>query len=186
MELGLNENELENIKTLGMDLWNEFPWVVEKEFIFFLLNHFKDESIVLEKPYLVTQEAIKEIIGLCSIGDLLGKKTIKYKDVEELTGISKDPQDLLINTLKDLDVRYVAYDISYKIYFRNREGSTSAIIFYIAHMMVKENKKFDLCSLLLENIYENVRMLVIEGYPFHFGSLLVCLVFYFLCSLLGK
>lgn len=93
-------------------------------------------------------------------------KTVKYKDVEELTDIDKDPRALLINTLANSTVRYVAYDISYKIYFINCEGSTSTIVVYLAHMMVKEKKQFDLCSLLLENLTKNARMSLAEGYPF--------------------
>lgn len=27
IELGLSEVELQNIKTLGMDLWCEYPWI---------------------------------------------------------------------------------------------------------------------------------------------------------------
>lgn len=49
--------------------------------------------------------------------------------------------------------------------------------------MVKENKQFDLCSLITKNLIENVRMSLVESYPFWFGSLLICLVFYFLSSL---
>lgn len=100
----------------------------------------KNDKIMLEEPYLVMKEAIKVIIGLCYVGDLPRKKTIKYREVEELIGIDKDPQALLINTIADSNIRYVAYGISYKFYFRNCEGLSSAIVVYLAHMMVKENK----------------------------------------------
>ena len=121
-----------------------FSWIIDKEVILFLLSCVKDRSIVLDKPYLITKESIEDITGLCSVGDLPGKKKVKYKDVEELTSINKDSQALLINTISDLAVRYVAYSITYKIYFQNHEGSTLAITVYLAHKMVKKNKQFDL------------------------------------------
>lgn len=112
------------------------------------------------------KEAIEAITSLCSVGDHPGQKMVKYRDMEELTSIKKDPQALLINTIINLVVRYVAYDITYKIHFRNHEGSTSAIVVFLAHMMVKENKQFDLCSLMMENLIENFRMSLVKSYPF--------------------
>lgn len=140
MELGLKTDELHNVSTLGIDLWGEFPWIFDKESILFLLRQFKDGSIILDKPYPITMEFIESITGLWSVGDLLGKKIVKYREVEELIGIDKDPWSLLINTIVDPIVRYVPYGITYTIYFRNHEGSTLAIVVYLSHKMVKENK----------------------------------------------
>lgn len=91
MELGLKTNELQNVNALGMDLWGEFSQFADKESILFLLSEFKDGTIILDKPYPIMKDAIKAIIGLCSVGDLLGKKIVKYRDVVELTGVEKDP-----------------------------------------------------------------------------------------------
>lgn len=90
---------------------------IDKEAILFLLNYFKDGRIVLDKPYLISKEAIEAITRLCSIGELPRKKTMKYKNVVELTGIGRDYRALLIDTLSNSTIRYFAYGISYKIYF---------------------------------------------------------------------
>lgn len=65
-------------------------------------------------------------------------------------------------------------DITYKIYLRNREGSTLAIIVYVAYQMAKAGMNNDLYELLRQQVLSKN-----DGYPFWFGSLIVCLAFYF-------
>lgn len=83
-------------------------------------------------------------------------------------------------------MRYVSYGIYYKIYFRNREGFTSAIVVYMAHMHVMEDRVFVLCELLRDLLLENIKISKEQGYPFWFGLLLVCLAMYYLGALLAK
>lgn len=87
-------------------------------------------------------------VGLCNNGDVLTKNSIKNKEVETLNDINRDQRALIIDKIINPAVRYVAYDISYKVYFRNREGATLTIVVYMAHMLVMEDKSFDLCELL--------------------------------------
>lgn len=82
-----------------------------------------------------------------------------------------------------LRTRNIAYRISYTIYFRNIEGSTLAIAVYIAHQMVKESKDFDLSELLWSELVENITLTKNTRYPLQFGSLIMCLIFYFTKSL---
>lgn len=73
--------------------------------------------------------------------------------------------------------------ITYKIYFRNKEGSTSTIVVYVAYHMAKIGMNYDLCELLRHQVLRNIKLTKNYGYSFHFGSLIVCLAFYFLNSL---
>lgn len=76
--------------------------------------------------------------------------------------------------------------ISYKVYFKNREGSSSSTIVYVAYQTVEENKECDLCELLRRQLLDHFQMTNDEKYPFRYGSLVVCLVFYFLNALPGN
>lgn len=77
---------------------------------------------MLDKPYLITKDIISVIVGLCDKGSVLVKKNVKNKEVETLTSVMGDQRELLIDKIINPMVRYVAYDMSYKIYFINREG----------------------------------------------------------------
>lgn len=57
------------------------------------------------------------MIGLCDKGIMPMKKIVKNKEVETLTGVKGDQRALIIDKIDNLVVKYMAYGISYKIYF---------------------------------------------------------------------
>lgn len=75
--------------------------------------------------------------------------------------------------------RYIAHGISYKIFFRNKEGATLAGAIYISHKMIMEDQDFDLCGLLKDQLMENMKLTKETDYPFRFGTLVIFLVMYF-------
>jgi hypothetical protein len=123
-----------------LDIWSEFPYFVNVDIIRFILRKNQGEQIILDKPYDISKEAIMAITGLCNVGPVPVNKFMQNKEVKSLIGVTKDQRALLIHTIVDPIVRYITYGISYKIYFRNREGSTSTIVIYITHHMVKKNE----------------------------------------------
>lgn len=50
----------------------------------------------------------------------------------------------------------------------------------MVYKMVKENVDCDLCELLRQKLLDKLRLTKIEMYPFWYGSLIMCLVFYLL------
>ena len=68
-------------------VWGEFLWFADKESILFFPSQLRDDSVISDKPCVIMKEAIKDITGLYTIGDLLGKKIVKKKATEEITGI---------------------------------------------------------------------------------------------------
>lgn len=186
MESNLNNVELQNIKELGqkgLNLWSKFLWFDNEGLIKLILSQLHNDCIVLDKPYLISKYTIFVVTGLCDKGTIPMKKFVKNKEVETITKVMGDQRALLIKKIVNLVVRYIAYEMSYKIYFKNREGSTSAIDVFVAHKLVMEDADYNLCELLRSHLLENINMKKNEGYPFQFGSLLVCLTIYFLRSL---
>lgn len=131
-------------------------------------------------------EIIFMVTDLCDNVEVLEKKLILNMEVEALTDVKGDQQALIINTIINPVGRYVAFGIYFKVYFKNREGATSAIAVYMACMLVMENRSFDLCELLKELLLENIKMTKEKNYAFQYGSLLVNLVMYCLESLPAK
>lgn len=83
------------------------------------------------------------------------------------------------DTLED-DIQLASMVIRYKIYYSSRMNSISGNTIYVAYEMLRENKKYDLCELLqselikiLKKIKEN------KKHPFKYGTLLLCIFFYF-------
>lgn len=189
VEAGLKDDELQRVKGLegkGLNVWTEFPWFDNAEVIRVILSRVRDNCIVLDKPYPIRKEIISMVTSLCDNGEVPAKKLTLNKEMEALTGVKGDQQALVINTIVNPVVRYVAYGISYKVYFRNREGATSAIVVYMAYMFVMENISFDLCELLKELLLESIKMTKEKNYAFRYGSLLVSLVMYCLEFLSAK
>lgn len=163
----------------GLDLWSEFPWFDNEEVTRVILSQLQNDNIVLDKPYLISKDIISAITHLCDKGTILIKKSLKNKEVKNLTNVMGDQRALLIDKIVNPMVRYVAYGISHKIYFRNREGSTSTIIVYVAHMLVMEDRVFYLCELLKNQLLENIKMTKKQGYLFGLDFFLyawLCLV----------
>lgn len=53
----------------------------------------------------------------------------------------------------------------------------------MAYKMVKENVNYDLCELLRQQLLVTLQLMKTNLYPFCYGSLIVCLLFYFLSAL---
>lgn len=68
--------------------------------------------------------------------------------MNRLTGVILDGRALKIDTIRDVDVRYVKMGISYKFYYRNKEGSCVSTGVHVAYQMVKENIEYDLCEII--------------------------------------
>lgn len=113
-----------------------------------ILSHVQNGCLVFDKSYPISKDLISAMIGLCGKRIVSVKKYVKNKEVETLTSIKGDQRALIIDKFDDPAVRYVSYGISYNINFRNREGSTLAIVVYDAHMIVMEGKEFDLCKII--------------------------------------
>lgn len=57
------------------------------------------------------------MIRLCSDKTILVMKSMRNKEVENLTGITRDQRALRIDAITGPLVRYVAMGITYKIYY---------------------------------------------------------------------
>lgn len=143
------------------------------------MNRLNEDTLTLDKPYLILKEVIKNLTRLCNVGNIPKKKSIQNKEVKTLTEVTGDQMALIILTIKDLITRYITHGISYKIFFKIREGANSIGVVYIAYKMIMEDQDFDLCSLLKDQLIENVQKTMEVDYPFKFGTLIICIMMFF-------
>lgn len=139
-EGSLSVEQIQKVKSLGnkgLDIWSKFPYFLDVDIVRFFLRRIQGDQMIFEKPYGITKEASVAITRLCNDGPISIKKLVKNKEVEALIGVTGDHRALQIHTIVDPMISYVAYYISYKIYFRNSEGSTLVIAIYIVHQMVE-------------------------------------------------
>lgn len=83
-------------------------------------------------------------------------------------------------------MKYASLMIGHKIYFTNRENLVLATTIYIGYDMVVKGADYDLCELLQLQLLENIKQSKKKNCAFKFGSLIICLLFYFMKRLLGK
>lgn len=146
----------------------------------------RNDNIMLDKWAIQSWRRLSHLLLAYATMEMFWIRSWLIIEVETLTNVKGDQWALIIDKIINPIVRYVTYDISYKVYFRNREGVTSAIAVYMAHMLMMKDKSFDLCELLKELLLENIKMSKEQNYPFRFGSFIVCLVMYCLGSLTAK
>lgn len=127
-----------------------------EEIINIFLSIIHDEFIWLDKSYFISKEVRQIVIGLCIIREIPMLKYVNNVEVNCLTKLILDGRELKIDTIRDVDIRFVTMGISYKIYYRNREGSCASTSAYEAYQMVKENAEYDLCEILQRWLLDNV------------------------------
>lgn len=81
----------------------------------------------------------------------------------------------------EYDVRFSSMVKGYKVYLSNRKNSISDTVIYATYQLLKEDKKYDLCGVLLSELMRNLNKINQDKkHVFKFGSLIVCLALYFL------
>lgn len=130
----------------------------DEEIINIVLSIIHEDCLWLDCPYLISKETLRDMTNLCSIGIVSVLKYVKNDEVNRLTGFVLDKRALRIDGILDLAVRYVTMGNSYKVYYKNQEGSSSSTTVYVAYKMVKENTNYDLCDLLRWKLLDNLRL----------------------------
>lgn len=91
------------------------------------------------------------------------KEDYEEKGIWNPNWVTRDQRALLIDTIINLTLRYVVYEISYKIYFINRESFVSAIAVFIAYKLAMEDAVYDLCELPRNQMLERINMTKNQG-----------------------
>jgi hypothetical protein len=108
-----------------------------------------DKFLWIEKLGLITKEVRREITRLHATGLVPVFKSVKNKDVMELTRATFDQRDITMNTIENPIVRYAYMVIRYKIYYSNKENFVFSREIHVAYEMVEKGEDCDLCDFIL-------------------------------------
>lgn len=120
----MSQDELKLLKSTkhrSMDIWSEFPCFQNTKLVKFILNWMSGDVLNLDKSYLIMKEVIETLFGLWKVGNVLENNSIWNKEVETLTGVIGDQRALIILTIRDMVIRYIAHGVSYKIFFGTKK-----------------------------------------------------------------
>lgn len=111
---------------------------------------------------------------------------MKNQNVIDATSSKFDKRAMTINDIIETDVKFSSMVVKYKVYHSNQENSVFNIAIYVAYQMVKENKDHDMCEVLWSHLMENITSIKKDKKnTFKYGTLILCLFFYFINEILG-
>lgn len=93
----------------------------EAEWVRYVLSCIHGEFIWLDRPYKITEEVIKNVTYLHKIGSVSGPRC-KLSNIElnKLTRATFDGRSMRVDDFRDIDVKFTAMTIGYKVYQSNR------------------------------------------------------------------
>lgn len=123
---------------------------------------------------------------LNATGEVPGLRNVKNMIVTEVTDFEHDRRSMTISDIIEYDVRFTSMVIGYKVYQSSIENSVSGTTIYATYQILKENKLYDLCGVLLSELMRNLKKIKQDNkYVFKFGTLIVYLAFYFMNEIPG-
>lgn len=153
-----------------------FPIFDEPEWVGYVLRKIHDEFLWLDKPYKITKKAIQEVTYLSATGIVPKLWHVKNTIVMEVTSLNHNNRSMTISEIVEHDVRFAQMVIGYKVYQSSRYNSIFDTTIYATYQMLKEDKRYDLCEVLLNELMSNIKKIKQDKkHVFKFGSLIICL-----------
>lgn len=147
----------------------------------YILSRIHDEFIWLDKPYKITKNAIQAVTCLNEIGEILSLRNVKNMIVIEVTGSQHDSRSMTISDIVEYDVRFISMVMGYKVYISGKLNSVSNMTIYVAYQIIKEDKLYDLCGVLVSEFMSNLKKIKQnKKHVFKFGTSIIYLAFYFM------
>lgn len=132
------------------------------------------------------KQVIQAVTCLNEIDKIPGLRKVQNTIVTTVTGSQYDNQSMRISDIIEYEVRFASMVTEYKVYQSNMKNSVYGIAIFATYQMLKEDKKYDLCGVLLSELSRNLKKIKQDKkHAFKFGSLIVCSALYFLNEILG-
>lgn len=112
---------------------------------------------MLDRPHKITKEVIRAIIGLAKTGDVPSLRKVSNDTVIATTGSKFDRRAMTINDILENNVNFASMVAVYKVYQSSRYNSVSGTAIYSAYQMLKDDKRYDLCTALLNELLRNLK-----------------------------
>lgn len=97
------------------------------------------------------------MIGLEDTSDVPSLKKVSNDTVIATIGSKFDSRAMSINKVLENDVKFASMVVSKKVYQSNRYNSISGTTIYFAYQMLNDDKRYDLCTALLNELLRNLK-----------------------------
>lgn len=180
-DMGNLKLDFKSFQDKGFTQFVKFLVFDEPKWVRYILSRVHDEFIWLDKPHNIIKTTIQDVTCLNVTSEVLGLRNIKNATVIQVTNSKNDSRSMTISDIIEYDVRFASMIIVYKIYQSSRANSVSSTTIYATYQILKENKLYDLCGVLLSELKRNLKKIKKEKkHVFKFGTLIVCLALYFM------
>lgn len=149
------------------------------EWIRVVLNQVHKGKMWLDEPIKITKDVIQMVTDYPTNDKEKNLRHPPRTETEKLTGANWDGRGMRINTITDLETRFGAYVITYKIFQSRRPNNVPCRAVDITYKVVRKGLQLDLTELMLKQLEENMRTICVAKInTCKFGSLLVCKFLY--------
>lgn len=126
------------------------------------------------------------VICLNATGEIPSPRKVQNTMVTKVIESQHDNRSMTINDIVEHDVRFSSMVTGYKVYQSSRQNYVSSTAIFAAYEMLKEDKGYDLCVVLLSEPLRNLKKVKqYQKHVFKLCSLIVCIALYFLIEILG-
>lgn len=147
---------MKEIKDLGLTDILYIPEFKDK-MIRYVLRRVHNEFIWLDIPYMIMKEAIQDVTGLPRVGQELSKKISNTK-VKKLIGVTSDSRSMRVSTITNSNIKFTSMIIGYKVTQSNHLNSIANSCIHVAHQMLRNNVKYDLCEWMRSELMLNLKI----------------------------
>lgn len=168
------------VKFIYFLIFDEAKWVR------YILTRVHDEFIWLDRQHKITKKAIQAVTCLSGTSEVPKLRKVQNKTMIAATDSKFNNKANTISDMLEHDITFASMVVGYKVYQSNRQNSVSGTAILLAYQILKEDKRYDLCIVLLNESINNLKKIKHgKKHIFKFGSLLICLALYFLNKILG-
>lgn len=115
-----------------------------------------DEFIWLDNPHKITKKGIHVVTGLAQIDVVPSLRKVSNDTVIISTGSKFDSRAMTIKYILENDVKFSSMVVGYKVYQPSRYNSIFGTAIYSTYEMLKHDKRYDLCTTLLNELLSNL------------------------------
>lgn len=118
---------------------------------------------------------------LSASGEVPSLRKISNNTVVAAIGSQFDNREMTIHDILEHDVKFASMVVGYKVYQSSKQNFVFGTTIYTTYQMLKEDKRYDLCTVLLNELLSNLKKIKQDkNHTFKFGTLIICLALYFM------
>lgn len=105
----------------------------------------------------ITKQMIQVVTCLNETSEVPSLRKVSNDTVIATTSYKFDNRAMAINGILENDVKFASMAVSYNVYQSSRYNSISGTAIYSTYEMLKDDNRYDLCIVLLNELISNLK-----------------------------